>query len=162
MQTNATPTTSLLDAIARAGFVAPIGVRSLAQEVGVEGAPSLRDLLDRMDKALGIAFVKASGQQIVELVNFNDTVVLSITAHDVASQTAQGQYISFSEKGGVRMRPWAIRYATVEQIDSMAEASGFHLEQRWEDAERTQFNADSPRHLSVYRTIHTPVREVRS
>jgi SAM-dependent methyltransferase len=91
-----------------------------------------------------------------------DSVVLTITTHDVASQTAQGQYISFSETGGVRMRPWAIRYSTVEQIDSMAEVSGFRLDQRWEDAQRTHFNADSPRHLSVYRTIHSPVRPVTS
>jgi SAM-dependent methyltransferase len=91
-----------------------------------------------------------------------DSVVLSITTHDIELQTAQGQYISFSEADGVRMRPWAIRYATVEQIDSMAKASGFRLDQRWEDAERTQFTADSPRHVTVYRTIHTPVREVRS
>ena len=102
------------------------------------------------------------GSSVVVRSMTADSVVLSITTHDVASQTAQGQYISFSATGGVQMRPWAIRYATVEQIDSMAEASGFRLEQRWEDAERTQFNADSPRHLSVYRTIHTPVREVRS
>jgi hypothetical protein len=84
--------------------------------------------------------------------------VLSVTTHDEATQTAHGQYISFSETGGVRMRPWAIRYATVEQIDAMAVASGFRLEQRWENAERTPFTTDSPRHLSLYRTIHSPVR----
>jgi SAM-dependent methyltransferase len=87
-----------------------------------------------------------------------DSVVLSVTTHDVVSQTAQGQYISFSEAGGVRMRPWAIRYATVEQLDSMAEASGFCLDHRWEDADRTHFTADSPRHVSVYRTNHNTVR----
>ncbi|MEP7203492.1 MAG: methyltransferase domain-containing protein [Ilumatobacteraceae bacterium] len=87
-----------------------------------------------------------------------DSVVLAVTTHDHEAQTAQGQYISFSESGRVRMRPWAIRYATVEQLDAMATASGFRLEDRWEDAERTQFTADSPRHVSVYRTIHSPVR----
>jgi hypothetical protein len=87
-----------------------------------------------------------------------DSVVLSVTTHDEAAQTAQGQYISFSESGGVRMRPWAIRYATVEQIDAMAVASGFRLQQRWENADRTPFTTDSPRHLSLYHTIHSPVR----
>lgn len=90
-----------------------------------------------------------------------DSVILSVTTDDVDSQTAQGHYISFSDAGGVRMRPWSIRYATVEQIDSMAGASGFRLDQRWGDADRTQFNADSPRHVSVYRTIHSPVRAER-
>jgi len=87
-----------------------------------------------------------------------DSVVLAVTTHDDAAQTAQGQFISFSESGGVRMRPWAIRYATVDQLDAMATVSGFRLEHRWEDADRTQFTADSPRHVSVYRTIHSPVR----
>jgi SAM-dependent methyltransferase len=87
-----------------------------------------------------------------------DSVVLSVTTHDEDAQTAQGQYISFSESDGVRMRPWAIRYATVEQLDSMAVASGFRLAERWEDAQRATFTAESARHVSVYRTIHIPVR----
>jgi SAM-dependent methyltransferase len=87
-----------------------------------------------------------------------DSVVLSITSHDESAQTAQGQYISFSESGGVRIRPWAIRYATVEQLDAMAIDAGFRVAERWEDAARTPFGVDSPRHVTVYRTIHTPVR----
>ena len=87
-----------------------------------------------------------------------DSVVLSVTTHDDVAQTAQGQYISFSETSGVRMRPWAIRYATVEQLDAMAASSGFRLADRWEDAEGAPFTADSPRHISAYRTIHSPVR----
>jgi SAM-dependent methyltransferase len=88
----------------------------------------------------------------------SDSVVLSVTTHDEKSQTAQGHYISITESGGVRMRPWAIRYTTVEQLDAMAVASGFRLDDRWEDAQRAPFTADSARHVSVYRTIHSPVR----
>jgi SAM-dependent methyltransferase len=91
-----------------------------------------------------------------------DSVVLSVTTHDEDAQTAQGHYVSFNESTGVRMRPWAIRYSTVEQLDAMAAAAGFRVEQRWEDAHRTQFTADSPRHVSVYRTIHSPVRPEES
>jgi len=87
-----------------------------------------------------------------------DSVVLSVTTQDRTTQTAQGQYISITESGGIRMRPWAIRYATVEQLDAMAARSGFRLDQRWESADRTPFTTDSPRHVSVYRTIHSPVR----
>ncbi len=87
-----------------------------------------------------------------------NSVVLSVTMHDDIAQTAQGQYISLSESGGVRMRPWAIRYSTVDQLDAMALASGFRLDERWEDAERAPFTADSPCHVTVYRTIHSPVR----
>ncbi len=91
-----------------------------------------------------------------------DSVVLSVTTHDDQAQTAHGQYISFSESGGVRMRPWAIRYATVDQLDAMAVVSGFRLAERWEDAQRAPFTADSARHVSLYRTIHTPVRPLQT
>ena len=87
-----------------------------------------------------------------------DSVVLTATTHDDEAQTAHGHYISITEAGGVRMRPWAIRYATVDQLDAMAVLSGFRLEQRWEDAQRAPFTADSARHITVYRTIHSPVR----
>jgi SAM-dependent methyltransferase len=87
-----------------------------------------------------------------------DSVVLSITTHDESGQTAQGHYVSLSESGGVRMRPWAIRYATTDQLDAMARTSGFRLAERWEDAQRAPFTAESARHVSVYRTIHSPVR----
>ncbi len=87
-----------------------------------------------------------------------DSVVLTVATHDDATQTAQGHYISLSESGGVRLRPWAIRYATVEQLDNMAALEGFRTAERWEDARRTQFTADSPRHITVYRTNHTRLR----
>jgi SAM-dependent methyltransferase len=87
-----------------------------------------------------------------------ESVVLSITTHHEENQTAEGQFISFSESEGVRMRPWAIRYSTVDQLDALADESGFRMAERWEDAERVPFTADSPRHITVYRTFHTPVR----
>jgi SAM-dependent methyltransferase len=98
------------------------------------------------------------GSSVVVRSMTADSVVLSITTHHDETQTAEGQFISFSESEGVRMRPWAIRYASVDQLDAMAIASGFRMAERWEDAERAPFTADSPRHVTVYRTIHTPVR----
>jgi SAM-dependent methyltransferase len=87
-----------------------------------------------------------------------DSVVLSVATHDDAAQTAQGQYISFSESDGVRLRPWAIRYATVEQLDEMASAAGFHVAERWQDSRCTPFGVESSTHITVYRTIHSSVR----
>lgn len=98
------------------------------------------------------------GSSVVVRSMTADSVVLSVTTHDGDAQTAQGHYVSITEAGGVRMRPWAIRYATVEQLDAMATAAGLALAARWEDPKRTPFDADSARHISVYRTIHTPVR----
>jgi SAM-dependent methyltransferase len=87
-----------------------------------------------------------------------DSVVLSVTTHDAATQTAQGQYVEITEAGGVRLRPWAIRYATVTELDDMAMAAGLHLSERWEDVARVPFTTDSARHVSVYRTNRRPVR----
>jgi len=87
-----------------------------------------------------------------------ESVVLSVTQNDDATQTAHGQYISFSESGGVRLRPWAIRYATVDQLDDMAVAAGFRVDERWEDPKRTPFGVESSTHFTVYRTIHSSVR----
>jgi SAM-dependent methyltransferase len=99
-----------------------------------------------------------AGPPVIVRSMTSDSVVLSITTHDESGQVAQGHYVSLSESGGVRMRPWAIRYATTDQLDAMAHTSGFRLDERWEDAQRAPFTAESARHVSVYRTIHSPVR----
>ncbi len=63
-----------------------------------------------------------------------DSLTLSVTTHDESAQTAQGQYVSLSEAGGVRMRPWAIRYATSSNSTRWRAAAGFRLAERWEDS----------------------------
>jgi hypothetical protein len=80
-----------------------------------------------------------------------DRVVLSITVHDPDHHVAEGQFVELTEAGGVRLRPWSIRYAAPAQLDAMADAAGLRLDDRWEDFSRTPFDADSPRHVSVYR-----------
>jgi len=80
-----------------------------------------------------------------------DRVVLSVSTSDPGDQRAEGQYVDITETGGVRLRPWSIRWATPIQLDTMAEAAGFRLESRFEDFVGTQFGPDSARHVSVYR-----------
>lgn len=99
-----------------------------------------------------------SGSSVAVRSMTADTVVLTVATHDEATQTAQGHYISLSESDGVRLRPWAIRYATVEQLDEMAAVAGLDVAERWEDPTGREFTADSPRHITVYRTNHTRVR----
>lgn len=86
-----------------------------------------------------------------------DRVVLSVSRADHDAQTAEGHFVELSERGGVRLRPWAVRWATPEQLDTGAGAAGLRLDQRWESFDGTPFTADSPRHVSVYRRIHTAV-----
>ncbi len=80
-----------------------------------------------------------------------DQVVLSVSIHDADAQTAEGQFIELTESGGVRLRPWTIRYVTPEQLDLMATQAGFVLESRSGGFDRQDFGLDSERHVSVYR-----------
>jgi hypothetical protein len=80
-----------------------------------------------------------------------DRVVLSISVDDPARESAQGQFVELTEAGGVRLRPWSIRYATPDQLDGLAASAGLQLEHRWETFAEAPFDAESPRHVSVYR-----------
>jgi SAM-dependent methyltransferase len=88
-----------------------------------------------------------------------DRVVLSVARHDPEHQSAAGQFVELTEAGGVRLRPWSIRYATPAQLDAHAEAAGFELEHRWEAFGGAPFDDESGRHVSVYRLPGTIVRE---
>jgi SAM-dependent methyltransferase len=79
-----------------------------------------------------------------------DRVVLNVSTADPASQRAEGQYVDITEAGGVRLRPWSIRWATPGQLDDMAGAAGLRVRERWESFDRTPFGVDSQRHVSVY------------
>ena len=80
-----------------------------------------------------------------------DRVVLSISRHHPNEQSAEGQFVEITESGGVRLRPWSVRYATPQQIDAMATHAGIILEHRWESPDRAAFTPTSGRHVSVYR-----------
>ena len=80
-----------------------------------------------------------------------DSVVLRADRHDPDAQTIDGQLVSITEAGGVRLRPYRIRYATPEQLDAMAEQADLVLTERWENTLRRPFDTESPTHVSVYR-----------
>ena len=80
-----------------------------------------------------------------------DHVVLSVSDHRAESQTANGQFVEITEAGGVRLRPWSIRWATPAQLDEMALAAGFTVESRWSDMAGAPFTDDSTHHVTVYR-----------
>jgi SAM-dependent methyltransferase len=79
-----------------------------------------------------------------------DRVVLSVTVNTPDVQRAEGQFVEFTHAGGVRLRPWAIRWATPAQLDEMAAAAGLTLARRWEDMTTVPFDEESPAHVSVY------------
>jgi SAM-dependent methyltransferase len=80
-----------------------------------------------------------------------DHVVLSVSVNRPAEQLAEGQFVQFSESGGVRLRPWSIRWATPAQLDAMAAAAGLQLDERMADMSGAPFADDSTQHVSIYR-----------
>ncbi|HQZ34692.1 MAG TPA: class I SAM-dependent methyltransferase [Ilumatobacteraceae bacterium] len=79
-----------------------------------------------------------------------DRVVLSVSTTNAIDQVAEGQFIDITEAGGVRLRPWSIRWATTVQLDDMATAAGLRLADRWEAFDRTPFTTESERQVSVF------------
>jgi hypothetical protein len=80
-----------------------------------------------------------------------DRVVLSVNSSDPARQVAEGQYVDITESGGVRLRPWSIRWSSPGQLDAMAAAAGLQLVERWADFDRSKFSDESERHVSIFR-----------
>ena len=80
-----------------------------------------------------------------------DRVVLSVSLSDQTAQMATGQFIDISESGGVRLRPWQVRWSTPAQLDEMARAAGLRCDHRWADMSGTPFDEESDHHVSVYR-----------
>jgi SAM-dependent methyltransferase len=80
-----------------------------------------------------------------------DHVVLSVSVNRRDQQLAEGQFVQFSQDGGVRLRPWSIRWSTPEQLDAMATAAGLRLDTRFGEMGGTPFTDDSAQHVSIYR-----------
>ena len=77
-------------------------------------------------------------------------VVLSVSVNRPDEQLAEGQFVQFSESGGVQLRPWSIRWATPRQLDEMADAAGLRLVERVGDMAGVAFTDDSTQHVSIY------------
>ena len=79
-----------------------------------------------------------------------DRVVLLVARQDRAGQTVTASHVSITEDG-IRLRPLFIRYSTPDELDGMAAAAGFELEDRWAGWDRRPYDDDAERHVSVYR-----------
>jgi SAM-dependent methyltransferase len=81
-----------------------------------------------------------------------DRVVLTVARRDHESQTIAGQHIELTEAGGVKLRPWLVRYATPRELDELATEAGLEPLRRRADWRGTPFDDTSTAHVSVYRT----------
>jgi hypothetical protein len=76
-----------------------------------------------------------------------------VSRHDAELQRAEGQFVELSEAGGVRLRPWSLRYAGPAELDRMAAVAGLELVSRWSSWAGAPFDADSGNHVSLYRRV---------
>jgi SAM-dependent methyltransferase len=78
-----------------------------------------------------------------------DRVVLRVSRQDPDAQTVAGQHVEISE-GGIRLRPWHLRYASPDELDAMAAAAGLQVVTRHGDWAGAPFTEDSSSHVTVY------------
>jgi len=92
-----------------------------------------------------------SGQNVSVRSMSVDRVVLSVSDHRPTEQRTSGQFVEFTESGGVRLRPWSIRWAAPDELDEMAADAGFRVERRDADMAGAAFDEDADHHVTVYR-----------
>jgi SAM-dependent methyltransferase len=92
----------------------------------------------------------ATGSDVTVRSMTVDRVVLSVSQSDAGQQRAEGQFIEITESGGITLRPWAVRWATIQQLDDMALAAGMTLTTRTQDMAGAEFTTNSKTHVSTY------------
>jgi len=58
----------------------------------------------------------------------------------------------------VKLRPWAIRYASPDELDAMAAKAGLSVSERWETFRGDPFTADSRSHVTAYALAEQSVK----
>jgi SAM-dependent methyltransferase len=76
---------------------------------------------------------------------------IGLDAYDVLHQHLVSHHFTFGEGRQAQLSRSPHRYIWPAELDLMAQLGGFELEARHADWQRTEFTADSPSHVSVYR-----------
>jgi SAM-dependent methyltransferase len=75
------------------------------------------------------------------------------TTFDAASGAVTGSITSRHQDGRVTVRPFTITYSSPREIDAMCATAGLTLVSRHGSWQKTAFDDDSARHVSVYRNL---------
>jgi SAM-dependent methyltransferase len=84
-----------------------------------------------------------------------DRVQLDANQIDPVRQQVTSQHVFLTE-GGINFYPVKLRYAWPSELDLMARLAGLRLQERWGNWDRSEFSADSKRHISAYSKPFTP------
>ncbi|WP_033440572.1 class I SAM-dependent DNA methyltransferase [Saccharothrix sp. NRRL B-16314] len=72
--------------------------------------------------------------------------------YDVVTQQFSSNHVTVSADGTGRFRRIPFRYAWPAEMDLMARIAGMRLKHRWADWDRSEFTADSTKHVSIWET----------
>jgi SAM-dependent methyltransferase len=87
-----------------------------------------------------------------------DEVVLSVFRRTSDTDVVTGSLVSITE-AGVRLRPWSIRTIGPDDLDELAAAAGFTVEQRDGGWRGEPFDDTSDRYVVCYRAAAVPSRQ---
>jgi SAM-dependent methyltransferase len=90
------------------------------------------------------------GQSVRVRTMTSERVALDVAEIDPVSQFMYTTRIDLRD-GAIQLHPANHRYAWPTELDLMARIAGLHLENRWQDWDRSAFTATSQFHVSVYR-----------
>ena len=80
-----------------------------------------------------------------------DGLIVSSTVGQPSEQRLIGRHVEILDHE-VRVRPWMLRWATVTQLDAMADDAGYICSERWGSWTEQTFGSDSRVAISVYRS----------
>ncbi|WP_121007341.1 methyltransferase domain-containing protein [Saccharothrix australiensis] len=105
------------------------------------GVPALRRLPPGQDT---VPFATTPGADGGGYVGFD--------RYDVVTQRFTSNHVTVSPDGTGRFRSIPFRYAWPAELDLMARLAGMSLKHRWSDWDRSEFTAESTKHVSVWET----------
>jgi hypothetical protein len=70
--------------------------------------------------------------------------------YDVVTQRFTSNHVTVSSDGTGRFRRIPFRYAWPAEMDLMARIAGMRLKYRWAAWDRSEFTADSTKHVSIW------------
>ncbi|HEX6304623.1 MAG TPA: hypothetical protein VFZ76_10570 [Anaerolineales bacterium] len=79
-------------------------------------------------------------------------IQLEASQHDLLNQQVTSQHIVIAGEE-IRFYPVKLRYVWPSELDLMARLAGMALRHRWGDWDRSDFTAESGKHISVYALI---------
>lgn len=103
------------------------------------GIPDLRRLPPGQDT---VPFAIAPGADSAGYVGFDQ--------YDVVTQQFTSNHVTVSPDGTGEFRRIPFRYVWPSELDLMARIAGMSLKYRWADWDRSEFTADSTKHVSIW------------